>query len=53
MFLVLEEVSALIFQVAHLLYFLVVVNYAQVSLRPVDDHDNSLLDILEGLKGLQ
>lgn len=53
LFLVLEEVSALIFQVAHLLYFLVVVNYAEVSLCPVDDHDNSLLDILEGLKGLQ
>lgn len=30
-----------------------IIDDAQVSLRSIDDHDDSFLDILEGLEGLQ
>lgn len=49
----LKEIPSLILQIAHLLNLLVVVIDAEIAFRAVDDHDDALLDVLEGLEGLE
>jgi hypothetical protein len=50
LFLGLEERATVVLEVTHLLDFSVVVIDAEISLRPVDDHDHTFLDVLEGLE---
>ena len=53
MLLWLEERSPFVPEFEHLLDFPVVVCDGEIAFCSVDDHDDSLLDILEGLEGLE
>lgn len=53
MFLWLEETTAIVAKTTHLEDLTVVVGGTEVAFSSIDNHVHSLLDILEGLEGLE